>query len=143
MSIITLAADSTTLILNGTPITTFAEGDYLILTPVNALTSHVNSARGGVNIAKRLDGSVYDLTVRVQKYGIDDVLFTSWINSDEPTIISGSVKEVFFRDDQEYAESWTLEAGTITTLPTSTANNQDGSAMLEYVMRFRRAKRSL
>jgi hypothetical protein len=79
----------------------------------------------------------------VQKYGADDVLLTGWINSEEPVVINGSVKEIFFRDGQEFTESWTLEAGSVTTLPTDTKNNQDGNGQMEYVIRFRRGKRNI
>ena len=142
MSTIVLAADSTSLILNGAGITQFSEGDFLTLAPVNPLTGHVNT-QTGVNINKRMDGNVYDLTFRVQKYGADDVLLTGWINSEEPVVINGSVKETFFRDGQEFTESWTLEAGSVTTLPTDTKNNQDGNGQMEYVIRFRRGKRNI
>jgi len=142
MSTIALAADSTSVILNGAGLTQFAEGDFITLAPVNALTGHVNSATG-VNINKRMDGNVYDLTLRVQKYGSDDVLLTGWVNSEAPVVINGSVKETFFRDGQEFTESWTLEAGSITTLPTDTKNNQDGNGLMEYVIRFRRGKRNI
>lgn len=142
MSTIALAADSTSVILNGVGFTQFAEADYITLAPVNPLTGHVNSSTG-VNINKRMDGNVYDLTMRVQKYGSDDVQLSAWVNSEFPVIIAGSVKETFFRDEQEFTESWILEAGSITTLPTDTKNNQDGNGMMEYVIRFRRGKRNI
>src|SRR5699024_6877767 len=142
MSTIALAADSTSLILNGVGFTQFAEGDFITLAPVNPLTGHVNSS-SGVNINKRMDGNVYDLTFRVQKYGSDDVQVTSWINSEFPVVINGSLKETFFRDEQEFTESWVLEAGSVTTLPTDTKNNQDGNGLMEYVIRFRRGKRNI
>ena len=50
MAVITLAADSTTLVLNGYAFSSFVAGDILELAPVNELTSHVNSSAGGVNI---------------------------------------------------------------------------------------------
>lgn len=143
MSVITLAADSTTVILNGRSYNALGEGDYVTLAPVNAATSHVNSAAGGVNINKRFDADVVDLTLRVQKYSTDDVELNTLRNSDTPKLISGSVKEAFSRDGSDFIESWALENGSITTQPTETKNNQDGNAMVEYVIRFRTGKRNL
>ena len=85
MSTIALAADSTSLILNGAGITQFSEGDFLTLAPVNPLTGHVNT-QTGVNINKRMDGNVYDLTFRVQKYGSDDVLLTGFSPCCDPIL---------------------------------------------------------
>jgi hypothetical protein len=142
MSVITLAADSTSLILNGAGITQFAEGDFITLTPVNPKTGRVNSATG-VNINNRMDGDVYDLVVRVQKYGSDDVLLQSWVNSSTPVVINGSAKEQFQRDGRDFTESYTLDAGSFTKQPTDTKNNQEGNEMMEYTIQFRRAKRNL
>ena len=143
MSVITLAADSTTLILNDQSITNFSEGDFLTLTPANAATAHVNSATGGVSISERFDKDVYDLLFRVQKYSPDDVLLLGWLNAETATIVAGSVKESYTIDGSAGVESWTLESGSITTQPTQTKNNQDGNALMEYTLRFRTAKRSL
>lgn len=142
MSTVTLAADSTTLLLNGAAITNFLEGDFLTITPVNPLTSHVNSATG-VSISKRMDGDVHDLVFRVLKYSDDDVLLNTWVNSQRPVVINGSCKEAFNRDGSDFVESWSFEAGSLTTRPTQTKNNQDGNGQVEYTIRFRRAKRSM
>ena len=60
MATITLAADSTTLILNDTSIRDFLAGDVLTLPPVNPSTSHVKGNNGSVNINERSDKGVYD-----------------------------------------------------------------------------------
>lgn len=143
MANITMLADSTTLVLNGTAIPDFAEGDYLELNPINPATSHVNSSNGGVNIHKRFDAGVHDLIVRVQKDSASDVFLNSAINTESPTIFNGSVKEDFTRDGVAGSDSYTLENGSITTRPTNTKNNTDGNAMMEYTIRFRNAIRSL
>lgn len=143
MSVITIQADSATLILNDRSITTFAEGDYLTLTPANAASAHVNSANGGVTISERFDKDVYDLVVRVQKYGADDVFMLSALNAEGVTLLAGSLKESYTADGAAGVESWNLDGGSITTQPTQTKNNQDGNALMEYTMRFRTAKRSL
>jgi len=65
MAGIALAADSTTVVLNGTAIVDLSEGDYIVLTPANPATSHINSTNGGVNICERSDRGVHDLTLRV------------------------------------------------------------------------------
>jgi hypothetical protein len=143
MSVITLSADSSTLILNDYTFKSFAEGDYLTLTPVNAHTSRVNSASGGVTIAERMDGGVYDLTFSVQKYSADDVFMLGLINTPGVSLIEGSAKEAYTIDGGAGLESWNLDGGSITTLPTNGKNNQDGNAMVEYTVQFRDAKRSL
>lgn len=143
MSVITISAESATLILNDRSITAFAEGDYLTMTPANAATAHVNSASGGVTIAERFDRDVYDLVVRVQKYSGDDVFLLGLLNSEDVTIINGSLKEAYTSDGAAGVESWNLDSGSITTQPTQTKNNQDGNALMEYTIRFRTARRSL
>lgn len=143
MSVITIAADSATLILNDRAMTSFAEGDYVTLTPANPASGHVNSASGGVSISERFDKDVYDLMFRVQKYSPDDVYMLSLVNSEGPSVVDGSLKESYTIDGSAGVESWTLESGSITTQPTQTKNNQDGNALMEYVLRFRTAKRSL
>lgn len=143
MSVITIQADSATLILNDRSITSFGEGDYLTMTPANAASAHVNSASGGVTIAERFDRDVYDLVVRVQKYSSDDVFLLGLLNGEGVTLIAGSLKESYTSDGTAGVESWNLDAGSVTTQPTQTKNNQDGNALMEYTMRFRSAKRSL
>lgn len=142
MSVITMSADSTTLILNGAAISNFGEGDFLSLKPVNPLSSHINSATG-VSIARRIDGNVYDLTFRVQRYSDDDVMLNNWTNSETLAVINGSCREAFQRDGADFLEAWELEGGSITSLPSATKNNQDADALMEYTIRFRRARRSL
>lgn len=143
MSVITISAESATLVLNDRSITAFAEGDYLTMTPANAATAHVNSASGGVTIVERFDRDVYDLLVRVQKYSGDDVFLLGLLNSEDVTIINGSLKEAYTSDGTAGVESWNLDSGSITTQPTQTKNNQDGNALMEYTIRFRTARRSL
>lgn len=143
MALIQLAADSTTLVLNGTAIVDLIEGDYLELNPVNALTSHVNSASGGVNIHKRVDANVHDLIVRVQRFSNGDIFLNSASNQDAPTVFNGSVKEDFIKDGTAGAESYILENGSITTRPANVKNNQDGNGVMEYTLRFRNVTRNI
>lgn len=143
MSVITISMDSGSLILNDYTFKSFAEGDYLTLTPANAHTSRVNSAAGGVTIGERMDKDVYDLAFSVQKYSADDVFMLSLINTEGVSLIEGSAKESYTIDGGAGVESWNLDGGSITTLPTQTRNNQDGNAMMQYTIQFRTAKRSL
>lgn len=143
MSVITISMDSGSLILNDYTFKSFAEGDYLALTPVNAHTSRVNSAAGGVTIGERMDKDVYDLTFSVQKYSADDIFMLGLINTAGAAVIEGSAKESYTIDGGAGIESWNLDGGSITTLPTQTRNNQDGNALMEYTVQFRTAKRSL
>ena len=143
MAVITLAADATTLVLNGFAITDLVEGDVMPLAPVNPATSHVNAIGGGVNINGRSDAGVHDLTVRVQKYSESDVFLNNVRRQSPPTVINGSAKTAYSRDGQGSEESWLLENGSITTQPTGTSNSTDGNALSEYVIRFRDASRNL
>jgi len=143
MAVINFAADSTTLVLNGYAFTSFVSGDIMELAPVNDLTSHVNSTNGGVNIQKRSDGDVHTLTIRVQRFSDDDVFMNTQINQTDTVVFAGSLKNNFTRDSIDGVESWVLEAGSITTRPTEAVNDQDGNALMEYVVMFRTATRSL
>lgn len=143
MAIIQFQADSTSLILNGAAMLDLVEGEFITLTPVNDLTSHTNSSAGGVNINKRVDGSVHDLVVRVQKYGSADVTLNSAINQEAPVIFNGSVKEDYIKDGVAGAESYVLENGSITTRPGNAKNNQEGDGAMEYTIRFRNASRNI
>lgn len=143
MAVITMSADSVSLVLNGFPITDFAEGDIVELNPINDLTSQINGANGAVNINKRNDGGVHDLIIRVQKMSGSDVFLNSAINQEEPVVFNGSLKEDFIRDGTAGAESFILENGSITTRPGNTKSNTDGNGMLEYTIRFRNATRNL
>lgn len=143
MSVIQMAADSVSLVLNGTPITDLAEGDIVELNYVNPLTGRINSANGGVNIGKRIDGGVMDLVVRVQKNSASDVFLNSAANQESPVVFNGSVKEDFVRDGTAGAESYILENGSFTTRPNNVKNNTDQNAMMEYTIQFRNATRNI
>ena len=142
MSTIALNADSTTLVLNGTPILDFAAGDIIELNPVNPHSSQVNGSIG-VNINKRVDGNVRDLVVRVQRYSDSDIFFNSAINQEDVTVFNGSAKTSFTKDNIAGVESWILENGSITTLPSEVFNDTDGNAMMEYTIQFRNTQRNL
>lgn len=143
MAVITLAADSTTLVLNGTAITDFVAGDTITMTPVNPVTSHVNSTNGGVNINKRSDAGVYDVVMRVQRMSGSDSFLNNALRQNDAVVFNGSMKESYNRDGTDGVESWILENGSITTQPTITKNDTDGNALSEYTIRFRNASRNL
>ena len=143
MAVITMSADSTTLVLNGFAITDFAEGDIVELNPANELTSHVNGSANSVNINKRNDAGVHDLIVRVQKFSGSDVFLNSQRNQATPVVFNGSVKEDFTRDGTAGAESYILENGSMTAQPSNVKSNTDGNEMMEYTIRFRNATRNI
>jgi len=143
MAVISLAADATTLIINGTAITDLAEGDTITLAPVNPATGRNNAIGGGVNINERSDKGVMDVTVRVQKYSESDVFLNNLMRQSPPAVLSGSAKTAYNRDGQDSEESYLLENGSFTTQPTNTNNSTDGNAMMEYVAQFRVASRNL
>ena len=143
MAIITVSADSTTLVLNGTAITDLITGDVITLVPVNPATAQINSSNGGVNINERTDRGVYDLTIRVQRLSGSDAFLNGALRQSPPMLFNGSLKENYTRDGTSFVESWILESGSITTQPTKTTNDEDGNALSEYVIRFRNATRNL
>ena len=142
MAIITLPADSTTLVLNGRVIQDFEAGDIYTLTPVNPSTSHTNSSNAGVSIHERVDRGVHDLVVRVQKFSDDDV-FLNGLRNAPATIIDGSAKEVFVKDGTEGVDTHEMQTGSITTQPTPTKSDTDGNSLMEYTIRFRNVVRSI
>jgi len=143
MTVIVIQANSATLILNDRAVTAFGKGDYLTLTPENDASSHVNSASGGVTISERMDKDVRVLAFRLQRYSADDVAMLAALNAPSLVVFDGSLKESYTSNGSTGIESWLMEAGSLTTQPTQTKNNQDGDAMMEYTIRFRTAKRSL
>jgi len=143
MAIIALPADATTLVLNGTAITDMVAGDVIILAPVNPATGRNNAINGGLNINERADKGVYDLTVKVQKYSDSDSFLNNLLRQSPPSIVNGSAKTAYSRDDQDAEQSWLLEGGSFTTQPTDTQNDTDGNAVMEYVIQFREASRNL
>lgn len=141
--VITLAADSTTLTLNGYAFTSLGVGDYLELAPINPLTAHTPGGDGGVTIQGRSDAGEMDVTIRVQKMGDDDIFLNSARNQASPVVFDGSAKTNFVKSGTDGVESYVLESGTITTQPTDGKNDQDGNALMEYVIHFRNGRRNL
>lgn len=142
MASITIPVDGTTVILNGRAITDFSEGDFIEVNPVNAHTSRVNSAGGGVNISGHVSAGVHDVIIRVQKYGEDDAWLNNAINQGV-TLFNGSIKENFSRDGVAFTASTILENGSITTKPSNVGNNTDGNAVMEYTIQFRNVRRNI
>jgi len=141
MSTIQLLADSTTLVLNGHLFNDFIDGDALVISPPNDLASRNRSVRG-LNIQKRSDAGVRDLTFTLPKYSDDDIWLNSQLNKDVPVIFKGSVKENYVKDGVEFVTTYTLEDGTITTQPTDTRNNVDGNQDMAYTIQFNKATRA-
>lgn len=141
--LITLPADSTSLVLNGRILTDFIAGDIIEIAPVNELTSHVNSSNGGVNINKRSDGGVHALKMRVQKFSGDDAYLNNARNQSTPVIFNGSANLSFVRDGTAGIAAYILENGSITVQPTDITNDTDGNGLVEYVIKFRNVTRNL
>lgn len=140
MSEITLAAESTTLVLNGRAYEDVVDGDTLTLTPVNPTTEQTTSKKG-VNIQGRSDKDVMDLVVRVAKYSDDDNALNTARNATPPTVLAGTCKETYLKDGTEITTTYVLEQGSLTTPPSDTRNNQTGNNMLEYTIRFNKGVR--
>lgn len=144
MPAIRVSADGATLTLNGRVMQDLQEGDSIELAPANPHSAQMNGVRpDSVTITSRSDRNVHDLTVRVQKFSADDTFLNSIRNAEFPEVIEGSLKESFIRDGNDGEESWILEQGSMTDQPTETKNTQDGNAVMQYVFRFRNARRRL
>ena len=137
------ATETSSLILNGNGITDFAIGDYLELNAVNGITARVKG-RNSVTISKRADAGVYDLVVRVMRYGKDDIYFNTQMQKDSPVVFNGSLKSNYITEEGVQAvESWDLRSGSFTTAPSVVYNNQDGNALMEYTIQFNQAVRTI
>lgn len=135
MATISLAADSTTITLNGFIITDLVDGDTVTITPVNPATAHTRSVRS-VNIQARSDARVRDVVFRVPKYGDSDAWLNERMQRTAPEILEGTIKEDLVRDGEEVVSTWSVLQGSVTDQPTDTRNNVDGSNMMEYTIRF-------
>lgn len=134
MSVIQLAADSTTIIINGTVIRDTVAGDRITMTPVNAATSRIVGNNQNVVIADRVDAKHYDLVINVVKYSDSDIYLNSLLNQSPTAVIDGSIKEKYRKDGEAMVSTWSLEHGSFTTQPTDTRNDQDGNALLAYTI---------
>lgn len=132
----------TSLILANIAINDFAEGDFIVIEPVNEKNSIKNGANGNVTKIPRMDGDVHNLKVAVIKYSDSDVFLNSEVNSNS-RFLNGTLKSEFTRDGADFTETWKLRNGSILTQPTHTYNNQDGNVMIEYTIQFRSAIRQL
>lgn len=141
MNVISLAADATTVVLNGTIVGDLGAGDNIVFTPANPRTARVDNLNS-VNVQGRADANVYDMLINVEKYSASDRFLNTAMNQPEPVIFNGSAKEVYFLNGVQAVESYQLVAGSITTQPTNTKNNVDGNAMMAYTIRVN-AKRLL
>lgn len=141
MNTIALAADATTLVLNGTIIGDLIAGDNIVLTPANPRTSRIDNLNSA-NIQGRADANVYDLAVNVEKFSDSDKFFNSALNEDIPVLFEGSVKEVYYLNGVQAIESYSITAGSLTDQPANTKNNTDGNASMTYTLRVN-AKRLL
>ena len=138
MSNTILSAATGTLTLNQYIFSHFAEGDYIVIAPVNPATSRKN-APNGVTVAPRSDGDVHTLTMRVQRNSPDHKQLNSWARQGSPAILNGSFKENYTQDGLAFVDTWALEQGSVITKPTRTGNSQDTNDLVEYVLEFRNA----
>ena len=125
-----------TVTLNGYPFKALAAGDQVIVTPVNPKTSR-NNHRNYTTINERGDWDVSDITINYIKGSEDDVQVNQWILSSDVVVFKGSIAENYSVNGVSRTSTYLLEAGTITTLPTDTKNDQDGNHILSIVIQAR------
>lgn len=133
---LSFATENTSLVLNGYGVSNYLDGDIIEATWANPLTSQVRG-QNSVNIMKRSDSGVLDLTVRVMRFGNDDAYFNSQKNQIVPVIFNGTLTENFVsQDGTPGVSSYNLNSGSMTDQPAEIINNTDGNSLMEYKFRF-------
>ena len=141
MNALSFSTENTSLILNDHPFSNYIDGDILEMTPVNPATTQVRGPNC-VNIMKRSDAQVYDLTIRLMRFSDDDVYLSSQLNQDRPVIFKGSLTENYQSETGlDGVSNWSLNGGSLTDQPTQIDNNVDGNFLMEYKIRFNNAIR--
>ena len=130
-----LPADATTFILEGTPIVDFVDGDVISITFANPHTTQINSGNN-TTIQQRKDSQVADVVVNVVKYSGSDVFLNNLQNTKQKRQYKGSIKTLYYKDDNETFETYQLNNGSFTAKPADTKNNTDGNALMSYTLRF-------
>ena len=130
-----LPADATTFVLNGTPINDLVDGDVVSVTYSNPQTTQINSGNN-TTIQERKDAQVADVVVNVVKYSDSDVFLNNLQNTKQKKAFEGSLKTLYYKDDNETFETYQLTNGSFTAKPADTKNNTDGNALMTYTLRF-------
>lgn len=134
---------SSTLVLNGTAILDFIEGDYMSLTFPNPTTSRAGGDNNNVTVSGRVDALVCMLAVTVKKMSAADKFLNKQRFTDTPTIFQGSVKDNYSANGAEFVESFLLENGSLTEQTEDSRNNQERTDGVTYTIEFRRGVRQL
>lgn len=143
MATVTMSADSTTLILNGTTINDFVAGETLTVEWPNESTSHIIATQGGVAIQERADAAVGELTLNLLRNSEADIFMNSAANSGGVTLFNGSMKEVVNRDGNQVISTVKLENGAIMNRGNITVNDTEGNTTCSWKLRFRTATRAM
>ncbi len=142
MATVSIPTNGLSLILNGSVIDDFIDGDFINVTLINELTSRLNGAKNSVTITERVDGNVGNVVFRVTRYSDSDVRLNAAWNKRPIEIFNGSLKEDYFKEfDGGELENWTLENGTFITPPAHRKSSQEGEYIVEYMIQFRNARR--
>lgn len=142
MSAILYPNSEATVLLDGYLCQHLAAGDNISITPSNAQTARTNSQKSGVSASTRVDAGVTVVAYTVQRNSPDDKKFNDLLNGDLK-FLNGSVQRQYKRDGGSFTEFFELQNGTVTTKPTFTYNNQDGSETAIYTVEFREGVRSI
>lgn len=139
MATIIYPNSQSTLTLGGYTFTNLAEGEAMVLAPVNELSSRTNSQGGGVSVSKRIDSGVHTLTVNVQRHSPDYDQCEAWRKASTIAVLDGSLKRSYTQDGTSKKETRALSSASMTTQQTDTQNNQDGNNIATYVFECRNA----
>ena len=143
MSLISIRSDLATLTIDNDTITDFISGDYLTLEPENEASQQTYGAGGAMTISKHIASDVHTLKFSVLRYSDSDILMQNKLNQKEIQVMQGAIKETFDKDGKEMIATYSLLNGTFTTRPTYAHNNEDGSASVEYTIKFRSMTRTM
>lgn len=133
---LSFATENTSLVLNGHGFSNYQDGDIIEAAWVNPLTTQTRGPNS-VNIMKRSDSAVLDLTVRLMRFSGDDQYLNSQKNQIAPVIFAGTLTENFISEDGTAGvSSYNLNSGSMTDQPSQVISNTDGNFLMEYKFRF-------
>ncbi len=134
MSVMTADVGNSTLTLNGRAIEDSPEGDVFVIAFGNDATKQTQGVNGGKVIKKTVNKDDGLLTVNVLKYSSDDTFLNNIVIAGDVTVIDGSLKTNFTRDNVDGVETYAITAATIQSRGDATVNNTDGDDISTYVL---------
>lgn len=133
-SSIVIPVGGSTLIIQGHSITQFGQGEIISLSYENKLAERIYGVGKSVNINERVDADEAVITFNVMRYRSDDVFLSALVNQKPIKVVEGSLQEGYVADGVDGVGNWILTGGNFQKHPDKKINNQDGEAMVEYML---------